>query len=74
MAAPPAQQQTTDINATTYVAKDMIWKAYIGKADIAAKSWNENWGFLVEEVKINFEFSYFSNLNVLCNFLGSANF
>ena len=50
MAAPPAQANA-NINATTYVAKDMIWKAYIGKADSAAKNWNENWGFLVDEVQ-----------------------
>ena len=50
MAAPPPP---VDPNAqdgkSTYVAKDMIWKAYCSKADMTAKNWTENWGFLVDD-------------------------
>lgn len=38
----------SDDGKTTYVAKDMIWKDYCKKADMTAKNWNDNWGFMVE--------------------------
>ena len=52
MAAPNANAAVSpgiDDGRTTYVAKDMIWKAYVNKADTQAKNWNENWGFLVAD-------------------------
>ena len=44
-----------DDGKTTYVAKDMIWKAYCQKADHTAKNWNENWGFLIEVISCYLE-------------------
>ncbi len=44
-----AAQGAVDDGKTTFVAKDMIWKAYVNKADIQAKNWNQNWGFLVSD-------------------------
>lgn len=38
----------SDDGKTTYVAKDMIWKDYCKKADITAKNWDDNWGFMLE--------------------------
>lgn len=38
----------------SFVAKDMIWKDYVNKANQQAKQWPNQWGFLngkVEDVK-----------------------
>ena len=51
-----AQQNTTkpslEDGKTTYVAKDMIWKAYITKANDSAKTWSDNWGFLINSEEV----------------------
>ena len=44
---------------TTYVAKDMIWKAYITKANDSAKTWPDNWGFLINSGEVFLIFDSF---------------
>lgn len=35
-------------NDRSYVASDNIWKAYVEKSDLTARSWSKNWGFYIE--------------------------
>ena len=44
---------------TTYVAQDNIWKAYCNKADMSAKTWPNNWGFMIEEKEVSFIYEFF---------------
>lgn len=42
----------------SYVAKDMIWKDYVHKANQQAKEWPQNWGFLngkIEDVRFKLD-------------------
>ena len=42
----------------SYVAKDMIWKDYVNKANQQAKEWPQNWGFLNGKIEDVIIFNY----------------
>lgn len=33
----------------SYVAKDNIWKGHVEKIEVAAKSWPDKWGFMIDD-------------------------